>query len=222
MEMAYSIIKLIRKDFYALWIENRVGLTLLIISTAISAFFAPVGGIIWLFFMFINIYAIIMSLFRLDEKYRTEGFFASFPVSRREIVFSRYGVVIVIFIIYMIVTYLLDVSDILNYGKPIKLFIPAGYYITLFLSLAILSSFILPFYFNQGYARGKGLGILIIIILWLCVGYIRHSYEFREVLYTKTLFSFHITTSLTLLGISVLLLGLSILVTVTLYSRKEL
>ncbi|MBN1903637.1 MAG: ABC-2 transporter permease [Deltaproteobacteria bacterium] len=195
--MAGNIINLILKDFYILWRENRIGLILMIISTVISAFFAPIAGSIWLFFMFLNVCAIIMSLFNLEEKYRTEAFFASLPVSRREIVLSRYGAVIVIFLIYAVVTYLLDISNVIHADKSKAMSIPVGYYISVFFSLAILSSVTLPLYFKLGYTKAKGIEIFFIFLAILWFGYLRRNMEFREFRYTHILFSFDFATCLT-------------------------
>lgn len=220
--MTGNIIKLIIKDFRALWAENRTGLIVLILSTLWSAFCAPVSGIIWLIFMLLNIYAYMGSLFSLDVKYRNEGFFASFPVSRKEIVLSRFGGVMIIFSVYAVLTYLMDMKDILHYGEPDRFSVPAGYYLSFFLSAAFLSSAALPLYFQMGRARIEGLDILIVILLFFYFKHIWNGMDFKDMTFTNLLFSFDTSMCLSHIGLAVLLLGLSVPLTIYLYSRKAL
>jgi hypothetical protein len=166
--MANKVLVLIGKDFRSLWSEKITGLSLLFLlaMSALSASSVTFSGLGIAFFT-TSFY--IMSVFSLEESFRTERFFASLPVRRRDMVLARYGGIIAITAAYFALAYAINAVFILA-GMPKARPIPIGYCATVLALVAFFSSFALPFYFKFGMAAKARIVTMFLIILPMTVG----------------------------------------------------
>ncbi|NLD38082.1 MAG: ABC-2 transporter permease [Desulfatiglans sp.] len=220
--MKGNIINLVRRDFDALK-SDRIMSNLSTALFTLSVIFASLVNDISLLPLFLFIYNYIQNLFSLDEKHPTEKYFASLPVRRSEIVLSRYLGVVVITAIYLLIAYLVNRGFIFfNFSLSVEARqpLPAGYIILVFLILAFLTSFTLPFYFRFGFSKSNGVSV----ILWMVLGALTLASFFDSDRSSLTDFIFcqEITGSIILFGSAVLLLAISVPLTVALYNKKDL
>jgi ABC-type transport system involved in multi-copper enzyme maturation permease subunit len=218
-----NILSLIKKDFCALMSEKIMGI-MFIILLLMSAMLASLVNFSSLIFLFLVIYAYIQNLFSLDEKYRTEKYYASLPVRRNEMVFARYGGVAAIPAIYLIIAYLANRGFIFFHLKEAQP-LPAGYIVLVFLILAFLTSFTLPFYFRFGISKAKGVSVILFMVIGALMSIMFSLARIRGTgISNQVGFIFYqeIITSVMLFGCAVLLLAISVPLTLALYSRKDL
>ena len=208
--MANNIVNLIRKDFGAMWSERRMGLVFVVLL---------VMSAIW---------ATYLNFASLEEKSRTERFFASLPVLRRDIVLARYGGVFIIAAIYFLMACL--AGAVSNFaGKTDMQPITPGYCATVLVVLAFVTSLTFPFYFKYGLARAKAITTLLLgvfmaltipIIANLGGGSSKVLNSFLTILHSP--FPRDLFNTLLLIGIAIILWSVSIPVTVAVYSKKDL
>ncbi len=232
--MASNIVNLIWKDFYALWSEKMMGLTFIALLL-ISAFFASYLNFSSLVFVLITASSYILNMFSLEEKFRTERFFASLPVRRSDIVLARYGGVLAIAGAYFVMAYLANAVYIFAgknefADKTDVRPIPLGYCATVLVILAIITSFTFPFYFKFGLAKAKTITTLLFSVFMGLTGVLmfmppsggpnRVMKAISAVLTSP--FPHDLMHALLLICVAILLLGVSISAAVALYSRKDL
>lgn len=224
--MANNIMFLIRREFYALWSEKTMGV-MFVALLVFTACFASLINFASLLFLLMTVYYYIQNVFSLDEKYRTELFFASLPVRRGEIVIARYGGVMVIAVVYFTLVYFVNACSMLG-GKAEKI-IPLGYCATALMILSVITSLTFPIYFKFGLARAKNVISFILggtvmagtmITMHMSEGPNGMLNVFSKALIFPSPQDF--LHALFLIGIAILLLGVSILVSVALYSRRDL
>ena len=226
--MANSIASLMRKDFCVLCSEKTTGL-LFAALLALSAAFAYSLNFSSLVFVMFTASSYIMNIFGLEEKYRTETFFASLPVRRKDIVFARYGEVLAIAAAYFALAYL---SNTISFyaGKTAVRLIPIGYCASVLLVLSFISSFTFPFYFKLGLAKAKIVTTLLFSGFMALFTAIMFAHPRESAARSAKIFSQLFNAPfprdplnvLLLLGCAILLWGASIPVAAAVYSRKNL
>jgi len=225
--MASNIVNLIRKDFCALWSEKTMGLTFvgLLVMCAIFASSLTFSS---LMFVFLIASSYTLNVFSLEEKFRTERFFASLPVRRRDIVLARYGEIWAIAGAYFVVAYLANAVSILV-GKTEVRPIPLGYCATVLVILAFTTSFTFPFYFKLGPAKAKAVTtplLASVMAMAVAIMAMRPSGGSHQVMKAVSAvrnspFPRDLPHTLLLMGAAILLWGVSIPVAVALYSRRD-
>jgi ABC-2 type transport system permease protein len=226
--MGNNVLNLIWKDFRALWSE-KMSAFMFVGLFAISAIFASSPSFSSLVFVFVTASTYILNVFALEEKFRTERFFASLPVRRRDIVLARYGGVMAIAAAYFAMAYLVNVAFILA-GKPGARPIPLGYFATVFAILAFFTSFSLPFYFKLGVAKAKTVTTVLVIVpmtvgvLLIVLRPSGGSLPMMKAISAVMSAPFppDLSRALLTIGAAILLLGVSIPVAAVLYSRRDL
>lgn len=225
--MTGNIINLVRRDFDALMSE-KIMWFIIQISFWLSVMFASLVNYISLLSLCLFIYIYIKSIFSLDEKYRIEKYYASLPVRRSEIVLSRYGGVVVISAIYLLIANLVNrVFIFFNFSLGVEKTqpLPADYIILVFLILSFFTSLTFPFYFRFGIAKAKWISMILFIVYAGLTSIIISRPMIKGTDLAKHLdflFMQEIITSLILAVCAVVLLAVSIPVTLTLYSKKDL
>lgn len=224
--MANNIMFLIRRDFCALWSEKTMGV-MFVALLVFTACFASLINFASLLFLLMTAYTYIQNVFSLDEKYRTELFFASLPVRRVEIVIARYCGVLAIAVVYFALAYFVNACSILG-GKAERV-IPLGYCATVLMILSVITSLTFPFYFKFGFARAKNvisfiLGGTVMAGTMITMHMSEGSNGMLNVFSKALTFPFpqDFLHALFLIGVAIFLLGVSIIVTVALYSRRDL
>lgn len=220
--------KLIRKDFRSLWSE-KIAASLFVALLAMSAIMASSLSFSSLLLVFFTTSVYILNVFALEEKFRTERFFASLPVRRGDIVLARYGGVMAIAGAYFAVAYFANAVSILA-GKPEARPIPLGYCATVLAILAFFTSFTLPFYFRLGLARARTITTLLVVVpmtwggLLIGLGSRRGSLSVMNTVSAvmNSPFPRDLPHSLLMMGAAIILWGVSIPVAVALYSRRDL
>jgi hypothetical protein len=217
--MAGKIIKLIRKDFYALWTEKGVGSTFYILLI-IGSLCAPALKLINMLYLFMVIPMYIFNSFMLDEKYRTGQFFASMPVGRLDIVISRYTGVVFIMIFHLALAY---ASNLVFRLSGISRFsMLPGYYAVALIFASIIASIDLPFYFRNGIT--KAMNIISALFMGLFFGIMFVLFKKQELF--KEIIDFSFTnvfpTSLLLTGVAVLIFVISIRISSAIYLKKDI
>ncbi len=217
--MSDNIINLIRRDFYALWTEKGVGavvfLSLIFMSPA-----APVWKFITLIFLPIILQMYSSNTFILEEKYRTERFFASLPVRRRDIVLSRYYGVVVILAVHLILAYSGNLA--FKFAGLIKFQIPPGYFALTLIVSSLPASITFPVYFKFGATKamnGLTLGLMgVFYAVFFAVFKIPGLFEKIR----KLSLADDFVTSLLLTGTAILVFVLSIKISTAIYSKRDL
>lgn len=221
--MTGNIINLVRRDLNILMSEKMAGflfLFLLIMSVVTTSHLNY-----WtMFFLFMLFYSFIQNVFQLEEKYRTEIFYASLPVRRSDIVIARYIGVTVIAGIYILVVYCANALMLYLNIRNAQL-IPASYCVNVLVTLALTTSITYPFYFRLGITRAKVVSTIIIIGGGLATGIwaaLSKSNVAGMTARVGAIYPQGIITTIILIGASVLLLGVTIPVTLSLYAKKDL
>jgi len=225
--MANNVLNLIRKDFIALWSEKTTGF-LFAALLAISALFASYLTFSSLVFLLLVASTHTLNVFNLDEKFRTERFFASLPVRRRDIVLARYGELLAIAGAYFVMAYLANTASILA-GKT-EAQIPLGYCASVLVVLAFMSSFTYPFFFKRGLSKAKSVTTILLAIfmapastmIFMRPGDGSNQTAKAFLAAMNSPFPRDLLHTLLLIGIAILLWGVSIPVAVALYSRRDL
>jgi hypothetical protein len=183
-----------------------------------------------------------VNVFSLDEKFRTERFFASLPVRRKDIVLARYAGVMAIAGAYFVVAYLVNAVSILLvplyggaqiylkvFGKTEVQTIPLGYCATVLVLVAIIPALTFPLYFKLGLAKAKTITTLLLAIFMALITLIillpsGGSHRVMKVIPAVMTAPFprDLLFILLLIAAAILLWGVSIPVAVALYSRKDL
>lgn len=225
--MANNIVSLIRKDFGALWSEKTTG-RMFVALLAMSAIFASSRNFSSLLFVLLTASTYILNVFNLEEKFRTERFFASLPVRRREIVLARYGGVLAIAGAYFALAYLANAVAILA-GKTGARPISLGYCASVLVILAVITSFTFPLYFRFGVAKAKTittLALSVVMGLSTLILFVPNGGSNRVMKAISAVLSSpfprDLPYALLMIGVAILLWGVSIPLAVTLYSRKDL
>ena len=217
--MSEKIINLIRRDFYALWIEKGVG-----VSVFMPLIFLSPAAPFWRFFSLIFLPIIIQlysnNVFILEEKYRTGSYFASLPVRRRDIVLSRYFGVIVLVAFHLVLAYSSNLALMLA-GKPKFQLLP-GYFALALIFASLLTSFSFPFYFKYG--ATKVMNSLTIVVIGVFYGFIFAVAKTPGLAEKVRNLSFMgpLSTSLLLTGIAILLFIVSIRISTAIYLKRDL
>lgn len=232
-----NILNLIRKDFCSLWNE-KLSACMFVAMLVISAVFASSPSFSSLVFVFFTASSYILNVFSLEEKFRTERFFASLPVRRRDIVLARYGGILAIAGAYFVVAYLANAVSIFVgsewehklLGKTVVRPIPLGYCTSVLVILALISSFTFPLYFKLGLAKAKTILSLFLMVFMALSGVLlisRPSGGSNRVMKAiaavlNSPFPHDLPHALLVMGVAILLWGVSIPLAVALYSRKDL
>jgi ABC-2 type transport system permease protein len=225
--MVTNILNLIRKDLCALWSEKTMGLMFFALL-AISAAFASYLNLSSLAFVLLTVSSYILNVFTLEEKFRTEKFFASLPVRRRDIVIARYGGILAIAGVYFVVAYITNAFAILS-GRTEVRPIPLGYCATVLVIMAFLASFTFPFYFKLGIAKSKTITSLLLAGFMglggtlMALNPARGSQRLMKGISAvlSSPFPHDLPHTLLLMGVAIMLFAVSIPVAVTLYSRRD-
>lgn len=224
--MIGNIINLVRRDLYILMSVKMTGfmvLFFLIMSVVTVSSLNPLS----MLFLYLFILSFIVNVFQLEEIYRTEIFYASLPVRRSDIVVARYIGAALITGIYILVIYCtnalmlcLNIRDV----QPI----PASYCVNVLLILALTTSITYPLYFRFGFTRAKAALMMLIMAAGVALG-IRAGALIKnkgtgvvEALLVGSIYPQGIITTLILIGAAVILMGVTIPVTLALYSKKDL
>ena len=223
--MTNNIIKLIHRDYISLLSEKYIGVSILI-CLILGGFLAPLLKSFNLLFLLIIVSSFVTHLFMLEEKYRAEKYFSSLPVKRSDIVLARYIGVIVMMLLYLILGYSINLINIIV-GRS-DILIPPGYYALVLFITSLLVSIFFPLYFKYGFIKSKLITMTIFMIVGGMMGAMMSKWiispnksEHMEMI-TKYLFSNDFTRTLPLIGISILLFLISIAISKTIYSKKDL
>lgn len=217
--MAGKIISLIRKDFYTLWSEPGIGVSVFLPVIVLSSV-APAWKSLALIFLPIFTLSYGLNTFMLEEKYRTERFFASLAVRRREIVLSRYFGIAVIMAVHLILAYSANFGFYLA-GK-LKFQLPPGYFSLVLMVVSLLISISFPVYFKYGVTKAMNVisfGIMAAFYaLFFAVFKIPGLFEkIRKFSLEDTSIMAFILT-----GIAILLFAVSISISTKIYSKRDL
>lgn len=217
--MTGNIANLIRKDFYAQWCEKYSG-PYVLISLLLLSPSAPAMKFFTLIFIFLVIHIYNNNAFRLEEKYRTERFYASLPVRRKDIVLARYLGVVVLVAFHLALAY--ASNFIYKLAGLQKFQITPGYFAVTLIIVSLLTSLSFPFYFKYGVS--KATTFLTVTVLVVSYGIIFAVGEIPDLALKLRTFSLTDTfsTSLLLTGIAVLLFIASIKISTTIYSKRDL
>jgi len=229
--MTGNIINLVRRDLYILMSVKTAGFTFLlflILSVVTVSSLNPLS----LFFLYLFIYIYIQNVFQLEETFRTEIFYASLPVRRRDIVIARYICVAIITIIYILSIYCTNALMLFLNIKDVQP-IPVTYCVNVLLTLAITTSITYPLYFRLGITRAKAASNMLIGVVTAVAGAalgIRAAFLWTKskglgvvsAFLAGSIYPQSIITTMVLIGVAVILLGVTIPVTLALYYKKDL
>jgi ABC-2 type transport system permease protein len=222
--MTGNIINLVRRDFYALMSEKVAGFSFLLVFM-ISVVTTSRLSYWTLFFLFMIFFSYIQNVFQMEEKYRTESFYASLPVRRCGIVMARYAGVAFIAGIYILVVYIANALMLYLNVKNVQP-IPASYCVNVLLTLALTTSITYPFYFRFGITKAKAVSMIIIMAGALATGTCAAMSKSNGAAMLTAQSGFFlpngIITTIILIAAAVLLLGVTIPLTLTLYAKKDL
>lgn len=217
--MTGNIINLIRRDFYTLWAEKGIGVAVFIPLIVVSPV-APAWKFFTLIFLPILIQLYSNNTFMLEEKYRAVRFFASLPVRRRDIVLSRYLGVIVLVAFHLVLAYSCNLAFKLS--GMLKFQLPPGYFALIFIIVSLLTSLSFPFYFKFGAAKAMtGLSIGLMGAFYAVMFAVGKNPELA-VKIRNISFADSFITSLLLTGIAILLFVVSIKISTSIYTKRDL
>ncbi len=217
--MAGNIINLIRKDFYTLWSEPGIGVSVFLSVIVISSV-APAWKSLALIFLPIFTLSYGLNTFMLEEKYRTDRFFASLAVRRREIVLSRYFEIAVIMAVHIILAYLANFGFYLA-GK-LKFQLPPGYFSLVLMVVSLLISISFPVYFKYGVT--KAMNVISFGIMAAFYALFFAVFKIPGLFEKIKKFSLEETSIMAfiLTGIAILLFVLSIRISSAIYLKRDL
>lgn len=217
--MADNVINLIRRDFYALWTETQGG-PIWYILFIIGSLGAPLFELFSMLYLLLLIPMYGMNIFSLDEKYRTERFFASLPVRRSNIVLARYLEVVVIVALHLALAYACNL--VIKLAGVQRFQITPGYCAVALIIASLWISFSFPCYFKSGIT--KALKSLILLPIWAFPGILIAALIIQGLSKKIANFSFTVpfTTSLLLTGIAILLFVVSLKISTAIYSKRDL
>ncbi len=218
--MAGNVINLIRRDFYALWAINRGPGVFIFLSLIFISPVAPVWRFFTLIFLPFVIQLYSNSAFSLEEKYRTDRYFASLPVRRDEIVRSRYFGAVVLLVFHFALAYSGNLA--FNLAGSARFQLLPGYFALAVLFVSLLTSISFPFYFKFGATKAMhGLTAGLMGIFYGAIFIVGK----RPDLFSK-IRNFSLTdafyTSLLLTGMAILMFVVSIRISTAIYNRKDL
>ena len=129
-------------------------------------------------------------------------------------------------LLYLIVGYSSNLINIIV-GRS-DMLIPPGYYALVLFITSFFVSIFFPLYFKYGFIKSKLITMTIFMIVGAMIGAMTskliispNKSEHMEMI-TKYLFSNDFTRTLPLIGISILLFLISIAISKTIYSKKDL
>lgn len=142
--------------------------------------------------------------------------------------FARYCKVIIMVGVYIVSAYIAN-NLLKMLGKTDVLSIPASYFATAIMIVSFATSFTIPLYFKFRHSRVTILAFLPILLICVALSFFDSlrrkggAAEMKTIsAILKPLFSEDIYNALILIGIAVLFLGISIPISVRLYSKKDL
>jgi ABC-type transport system involved in multi-copper enzyme maturation permease subunit len=168
--MRNPMANLIVKDFRAAWSEKTVAVTsiFLVVMSALITTSPCVASSIASSFM---LSMCMLNIFSIEEKYRTERFFASLAVRRRDIVFARYGNLAIIVAVYCVLAVVANHAEILA-GNPAAHPVSLGYFALTVSLIAFYSAISFPFYFKLGVLKARAVTILLMIVPMTGIGFL--------------------------------------------------
>lgn len=211
-----KIIHLVQKDILLLY--KQIGLVMVV------TFFFPIfmyentgeGSELLLFLILIlfSQYTLFNSLSILDNKYETEKMFLILPYKRKELVVSRYVLLLVVYLLLLLVTILSSALSPLNYLSV------NGYLIILFAS-TIFFGLLIPIQYKFGYDKTKYISFSLIFVMPFLSGYIS-KFLVNTDLIKKWANLKPEVIFVVLFGIIILMNGLSIYCSNKIFYRKDL
>jgi ABC-type transport system involved in multi-copper enzyme maturation permease subunit len=163
--MRSAVAALVRKDLREIAAEPAaafsVGLGLVFFPLMASSL--TVAGLVFTAFLAFS-YGI--NLFSLEEKYRTERFFAALPVRRRDIVLSRYAGMVLVMMAWLVLALVYNAALTLVaqlIGRPSRP-LSWGYCALAMAGVLLYPSIAFPFYFRMGALKARMLSILFLLV----------------------------------------------------------
>jgi ABC-2 type transport system permease protein len=206
---------LLYKDFLVLK-KSLLLLALLVVAIGIFSYYQGAILILPLIFMLIPV-ILLGLLFSYDTKSDADQDMSSDPINRRTIVWSRYVFVWIIAIVGTLFALLLKLimKDALS-DIPWFLIVPA-----MLLLVTFLSSIQLPLIYKFGAEEVKGIFVFIYFVVFALFFYLGGNEDlFSEFLDNLTHLNLRIV-SLVLAGITILLNGVSLVISSAIYERGE-
>jgi ABC-2 type transport system permease protein len=224
------VLALARKDLREIAAEPSAALSVGagFVAFALMASSLTVAGLVLTAFMAFT-YGI--NLFSIDEKYRTERFFAALPVRRRDIVLARYAGILVLMAAWLVLA--LFINGLLTFLAPLvgRTSRPLSWgYCALALGAALLyPSLAYPFTFRLGVLRARMLSLLFLLVPMI-PGLVLGMSQVVSLPGTLVTASARWTWLVTVGGLpaalvfacSLVLFGISALVSVRLYEARDL
>lgn len=206
---------LILKDFYTAIKYMRSMLFIAIIFITVA--FINEKNLFFFIFPVTFIGLLPMSLLSYDEKEKWNLYCELLPVTRHEVVSSKYLISFILEgILVMAITFLLFVRTLIIGSGTVSNVLPV---ITVCVAAGMLiPGFILPFIFKFGTERGRIFYYIVIGFIYGIFAFVQFSnISFKEILYSSPLTQFFIVSLF-----SIVIYGCSWLLSIRLYKSREL
>ena len=125
-------------------------------------------------FLFIFIaYMFFSYLTAYDYKYNGLAFTSAFPVSKKDIVFSRYVFIVVAFVVYLVFLIIVKTFICLLQGMGLAMdFQQTGFFILIF---SVFFSIIIPLYYKLGYQNMRWIMFIAMFLSSIISGILQNS-----------------------------------------------
>ena len=221
--MAGNIINLMYRDYYAFWNHKIFRTSILFFPYVLTGPLFKIYDftLLWMATLIFGLIRFsVINVFIFEMKSGTEKFFASLPVRRMDLVLTRYFEVIVITVLILILGYFSNTISRV-FGRP-DLQLPVAYYATVSIIFSLVASFSLPFYFKYDAIKGSIISLFFgIIVLSQGVLYGLTKMPPRKII-ESFLLNEDLSTALAITGITILLFIVSIIISIVVYSKKDI
>lgn len=160
--------------------------------------------------------------FAYEEKNKCDLVTSSLPITRKEIVLSKYIGILIFAILSLIGTSILGiVFSLTNIGGFKIQYVTLTEIKSIIFSCIVLSSIMLPIYFKFGYLKGKIVNIVVYLSFFIVSMFVITCSEFKQI---KNILNFinSSTGNMLMLVIVVITYVLSMYISITTYSNKDL
>ncbi len=210
-----SVKNLLKNDLKLLFRDNRSTLIIFLGLPLLSIFISGRGYMGMASIYTIITFMIVVGLGSNETKISPEKLFLSLPVTRREMVLSRYLMFLIMFIPATII--------VASYGLVFKVLglrniLIIGYeqVIILFLQVSLILSLVLPWFYVLSLPVAQGIGVFIIIF---SQNLLYKDGDFSQPAFNNLYARYG---ALGILGLSLLILGISAYFSILIYKNRDL
>ena len=211
-----KIIHLLQKDI--LLLNKQLALVILISIFLPILMYENLGAgselILFLVVIIFSQYTLFNSLSILDNKYEAEKMFLILPYTRKELVISRYALLLVVYLVLSFATFWGSALSPLNY-------ISGNGYLIILLVSSLFFGVLIPAQYLFGYEKTKYFSFVIIFAMPFLSGYINKFFVKFDLINHLNLLKPHIVLVI-LAGLIVLINSVSIYGSNKVFSRKDL